>query len=149
MNKGRKEGMKQDYPFINTFLPASSSLFFGHLLSILYLLCLLFWPLLLLGLIEKYLQIVKCSIKNKFKFLGGFFFLNSLSTSRVILVVKNLPANARYIETWVLSLGQEDTLEKEMAAQSSIHGILGNPVDRRGWQVTVNGVSKSPTWLSN
>ena len=74
-----------------------------------------------------------------------FFFFNSLSTSQVVLMVKNLPASARYIETWVLSLGREDTLEKEMAAHSSIPGILGNPMDRRGWQVTVNGVSKSPT----
>ena len=32
-------------------------------------------------------------------------------------VVKNLPA---VLETWVQSLGQEDTLEKEMATHSSI-----------------------------
>ena len=32
-------------------------------------------------------------------------------------IVKNLPAMQ---ETWVLSLGQEDPLEKEMATQSSI-----------------------------
>ena len=34
------------------------------------------------------------------------------------LVVKNLPAMK---ETWVWSLGQEDTLEKETATHSSIH----------------------------
>ena len=32
-------------------------------------------------------------------------------------MVKNLPAKQ---ETWVLSLGQEDPLEKEMATHSSI-----------------------------
>ena len=32
-------------------------------------------------------------------------------------MVKNLPAKQ---ETWVLSLGQEDPLEKEMATRSSI-----------------------------
>ena len=39
--------------------------------------------------------------------------------SLVALVVKNLPANARDIEMWVQSLGQEDPLEEEMATYSS------------------------------
>ena len=34
-------------------------------------------------------------------------------------MVKNLPAVQ---ETWVRSLGQEDPLEKEMAAQGEFHG---------------------------
>ena len=34
--------------------------------------------------------------------------------------VKNLPAMQETQETWVLSLGQEDPLEKEMATHSSI-----------------------------
>ena len=34
--------------------------------------------------------------------------------------VKNLPAMQEMQETWVLSLGQEDPLEKEMATHSSI-----------------------------
>ena len=34
------------------------------------------------------------------------------------LTVKNLPAMQ---ETWVLSLGQEDPLEKEIATHSNIH----------------------------
>ena len=41
--------------------------------------------------------------------------------SQVVLVVKNLPANAGDIETQVQFLGQEDSLEKEMAICSSIH----------------------------
>ena len=35
-------------------------------------------------------------------------------------VVKNLPANAGDIETWVQSLGWEDPLEEGMATHSSI-----------------------------
>ena len=38
-------------------------------------------------------------------------------TSLVAQMVKNLPA---MWETWVQSLGQEDPLEKEMAAHSSV-----------------------------
>ena len=40
-----------------------------------------------------------------------------LSSSLVAQMVKNLPAMK---ETWVQSLGQEDTLEKGMATHSSI-----------------------------
>ena len=39
---------------------------------------------------------------------------------RWCLVVKNLPANAGDIETWVWSLGWEDPLEEEMATHSRI-----------------------------
>ena len=35
-------------------------------------------------------------------------------------VVKNLPAMQEKQETWVVSLGREDLLEKEMATHSSI-----------------------------
>ena len=44
-------------------------------------------------------------------------------------VVKNLPAMQA---VWIPSLGGEDTLEKEMAARSSI-SCLGNPKDRGAW----------------
>ena len=44
-------------------------------------------------------------------------------------VVKNLPANAG--DTWVWNLGQEDTLEEEMATFSSIlawrNPLIGEP----------------------
>ena len=49
-------------------------------------------------------------------------------------------------ETGVRSLGREEPLEKEMAAHSS---ILENPTDRGAWQVTVHGVAKSRTRLSD
>ena len=43
---------------------------------------------------------------------------------------------------WVQSLGQEDSLEKEMATHSSILAWK-NPVDRGAWRATVHGVTKS------
>ena len=52
---------------------------------------------------------------------------------------------------WVFtlsSLGREDPLEGGMATHSSILG-LENPMDRRAWQTTVCGFTKSWTQLSN
>ena len=59
-------------------------------------------------------------------------------------VVKNLPA---VLETWVLSLGWEDPLEKEMAAHSK-YSCLGNPKDRGAWWVTVHGITKESDMTS-
>ena len=50
-------------------------------------------------------------------------------------------------KTQVQSLGQEDPLEEEMATCSSILAWK-NYTDRGSWQATVQGVSKSWTWLS-
>ena len=58
--------------------------------------------------------------------------------SLVAQMGKNLPAVQ---ETWVLSLGWEEPLEKEMATHSSI------PAWRIPW--TVQGVAKNQTRLSN
>ena len=56
-------------------------------------------------------------------------------------------------ETWVRSLGREDSLEKETATHSSIHGngnlLQGNPMDKGAWWATVHGVAKSRTQLSD
>ena len=38
----------------------------------------------------------------------------------MVLEVKNPPASTRHKETWVRSLGQQDSLEKGMATHSSI-----------------------------
>ena len=46
-------------------------------------------------------------------------------------------------ETWVQSLGQEDSLEKEMATPPV--RWLENPMDRGAWWATVHGVAKSQT----
>ena len=58
-------------------------------------------------------------------------------------MVKNPPAMQ---ETWAQSLGWEDPLEKGMATQYS---CLGNPMNKEAWQVTVLGVAKSWTRLSD
>ena len=50
-------------------------------------------------------------------------------------------------ETWVQSLGLEDSLEKEMATHSSIT-CLENSMDRGAWQAIVDGVAKIQTQLS-
>ena len=52
-------------------------------------------------------------------------------------MVKNLPAMQ---EIWVLSLSQEDPLEKGMATHSSILAWR-IPMDRGAWQATVHGVA--------
>ena len=44
---------------------------------------------------------------------------------------------------WVPSLDGEDPLEKEMATH--LYACLENPMDRRTWQATVHGISKSQT----
>ena len=60
--------------------------------------------------------------------------------------VKNLPAMQ---ETWVLSLGQEDLLEKEMATYPLQYSYLENSMDRGAWRAIVHGIAKSQTRLSD
>jgi len=56
-------------------------------------------------------------------------------------MVKNLPAMQ---ETWVQSLGCEDSLEVVMATHSSLLAWR-NPMDGGAWQATVHEVTKSCT----
>ena len=63
----------------------------------------------------------------------------------LVQMVKNLPAMQ---ETQVRSLSQEDPLEVDMATHSSILPWR-IPIDRGAWQVTVHGVAKSQTRLSD
>ena len=51
-------------------------------------------------------------------------------------------------ETWVQSLGWEDPLEEGMATHSSIPAWR-IPMDREAWWVTVHGVAKSWTQVSD
>ena len=60
--------------------------------------------------------------------------------SLVAQIVKNPPAME---ETWVLSLGWEDPLEKDMATHSSI--LTWRILMDRAWWATVHGVAKSQT----
>ena len=61
-------------------------------------------------------------------------------------VVENLPASESDTRDTGSIPGQEDPLEKKMATHS---GILAwrIPMDRRAWQATVHGVTKSQTQL--
>ena len=65
--------------------------------------------------------------------------------SLVAQMVKNL--SARW-ETWVRSLGWEDSLEEGKATHSSILAWR-IPMDRVAWWATIQGVAKSQTRLSN
>ena len=65
--------------------------------------------------------------------------------SLVAQLVKNLSAMQ---ETWVRSLGWEDPLKEGIATHPSILAWR-IPTDRGAWQVTVHGVAKSWTQLSN
>ena len=61
--------------------------------------------------------------------------------------VKNLPATQETQEIQVWSLGQEDSLEKEMATHSSI--LAEKSMDRGVWWATARSVAKSQTQLSD
>ena len=65
--------------------------------------------------------------------------------SLVVQTVKNLPAMH---ETWIPSLGWEDTLEEGMSTHSSILPWRV-PMDRRTWWAPVHGVAKSQTRLND
>ena len=49
-------------------------------------------------------------------------------------MVKNPPATQETQEMWVLSLGQEDPVEKGMATPVQ-YSCLENPIDRGAWWV--------------
>ena len=61
-------------------------------------------------------------------------------------MVKNLSANAGDARDAGLIPGWEDSLEEEMAIQSS---CLENSIGRGAWQATVHGAAKSRTQLSD
>ena len=61
-------------------------------------------------------------------------------SSLVAQLVKNLPAMQ---ETWVQFLGQEDTLEKEIANHSSILAWTKYLMDRGDWKATIHRVARA------
>ena len=72
-------------------------------------------------------------------------FSHTQEASPVTQMVKNLPAMR---ETQVQSLNQEDS-PGEGHSNPLQYSCLENPVDRRAWRVTVRGVTKNWTGLSN
>ena len=61
----------------------------------------------------------------------------------MVLVVKNLPANAGIEETQVQSLSQEDPLEK--GVESTPEFLPGESHELSTWWATVRSVAKSQT----
>ena len=76
---------------------------------------------------------------------GIDFLLQYSSASLMAQMVKNPPV---MWETGVRSLGWEDSLEEGLATHSSIL-TWRIPMGREAWRVTVHGVAKSLTQVSN
>ena len=64
----------------------------------------------------------------------------------MVLVVKNLTANAGDLKDVVRSLGQEDPLEEGLASHAPQYSYLEDPMDRGAWRAS-QGVAKSRTRL--
>ena len=71
-----------------------------------------------------------------------------LQYSWVSLVAQTVKIPPAVWETWIQSMSWEDPLEKGMATLSSILAWR-IPMDRGAWQVTVHGVTKCWTQLSD
>ena len=68
-----------------------------------------------------------------------------LKWTELNLVVKNPPANARDVG----SIPGSERSPGERNGNPLQYSWLENPMDREAWQVTVHGVAKSQTWLSD
>ena len=70
----------------------------------------------------------------------SFFNFFNLSIFPAGASGKEPSCQCRRHEMWIQSLGQEDSLEGEMATHSNSY--LENPMDREPWQSTVHGVTQ-------
>ena len=73
--------------------------------------------------------------------LGAPKYMEQILTDVVVQMVKNLPTMQ---ETWIQSLGQEDTLEKGMTTHSSIIAWRIPWIEEYGG-LTVHGIAESDT----
>ena len=80
---------------------------------------------------------------NDFKHLNTFIWVNP---SEVVLVIKNLPANAGDVRETdsIPGMGRSPGEGNGNPLQYS---SLENPMDRGAWQATVHRVEQSQTWL--
>ena len=66
--------------------------------------------------------------------------------SQVVLVVKNVPTNARYVRDVGLIPGSERSPGEGMGHGTPLqYSCLENPMDRGAWWATVHGVAESDT----
>ena len=72
----------------------------------------------------------------------------TLGASQVVLMVKNLPANAGDIRD-VGSIPGLGRSPGEGNGNPLQYSCLGNPIDRGAWHTTVHGVTKSKTQFSD
>ena len=93
---------------------------------------------------SSFILLILWYLELPYTYMQSFIFL-SLRDSLVAQMVKKPPAMG---ETRVHSLGWEDPLEKGMATHSSILAWKISWTEA-AWRVTVHGVSKSWTRLSN
>ena len=72
-----------------------------------------------------------------------------LMSSQVVLVVKNLPANAGDVRDACSISGRSNSGRPpgEGHGNPLQYSCLENPMDRRAWQAAVHGIAKSQTWL--
>ena len=64
----------------------------------------------------------------------------------MVLMIKNLPANAADLEIWVQSFGRARLLEQGMVTHNPFqYSGLENPMDRGTWQATVHRITESDT----
>ena len=68
---------------------------------------------------------------------------------RAFLVAQMVENQSAMQETWVWSLGWEDSLAEGLATTHSSILAWRIPVDRGAWRATVRGVAKSRTRLSD
>ena len=66
--------------------------------------------------------------------------MSAVINSTLAHKVRNLPAMQ---ETQVLSLGQEDPLEKGMGGYLLQYSCLENSMDRGAWRATVQGLQRA------
>ena len=74
----------------------------------------------------------------------GSYYIDSMNS----LVAQRLKCLPAMWETWVQSLGQEDSPGEENGNPLQ-YSCLENPMDGGAWWAIVHGVTKSGTWLSD
>ena len=88
----------------------------------------------------------KCPLTDEWIKKTWYIYIQCEWASQVVLVVKNLPANARNVRDAgsIPELGRSAGGGHDYLHQCS---CLENPMDREAWRITVHRVAKSQTRL--